>query len=107
LPDTLNHTFPERLGTPIERLIKALLETGTFIETVQEVYHHPIDDDDSCYVNLALTVGAELIVSRDRHLLNLVNPAKTWSDDFRRRFPTFLVLQPEQYLEARKARGLV
>jgi predicted nucleic acid-binding protein len=37
------------------------------IENVPDVYRHPIDEDDSCYVNLAIAAGAKLIVSNDRH----------------------------------------
>lgn len=85
----------------IERLIKALLTSAVFLDVVPAVYQHPIDDDDSCYVNLAIAAGANLIVSRDRHLLNLVNPAKPWSLPFREQFPHLRIMQPDEYLRHR------
>ena len=68
------------------------------IQDVPHVFDHPIDPDDSGYVDLALATGTKLIVSRDRHLLGLNNPAKPWSAEFRRRFPEFRVLTPEDLL---------
>jgi putative PIN family toxin of toxin-antitoxin system len=82
----------------LEAFIIRLRTFATHVDSVPDIYTHPVDADDSCYVNLALAIGAKLIVSRDRHLLNLTNSAKPWSAEFRRRFPTFRVLQPHEYL---------
>jgi putative PIN family toxin of toxin-antitoxin system len=67
----------------IARFIRTLLEHSVFVDPVAPQYEHPIDPDDSTYVNLALAAGANLIVSSDRHLLNLNNPSKRWADGFR------------------------
>lgn len=92
---------PMRLGiTPpkVERLIANLTAVSTLIDHVPEVYEHPIDADDAHYVNLARAAGAAIIVSRDRHLLGLGDPAKPWSADFRGRFPELRVITPEEML---------
>jgi len=78
--------------------ITELLPRVTYVSNVLKVFDHPIDPDDSDYVNLAIATGAGLIVSRDNHLLNLTNPGKAWSEEFRRRFPGIRVLQPPQFL---------
>ena len=78
--------------------ITELLPRLTYVDDVPKAFEHPIDSDDSDYVNLAIAVGAELIVSRDNHLLNLTNPEKPWSADFRRRFPGIRILTPPQLL---------
>src|SRR5437870_8460082 len=54
----------------VERLIQDLGKYARPMDNVPEIYIHPIDIDDSHYVNLALATGSHLIVSRDRHLLN-------------------------------------
>jgi len=100
---------PARAGitsTKVETLVQLLLERAEFISSFPRLFVHPIDEDDSDYVNLALAVDARLIVSRDRHLLNLNNPAKPWSADFRARFPALRVISAEQFLtEMRQERG--
>jgi predicted nucleic acid-binding protein len=63
------------------------------------VYQHPIDPKDSHYVDLAIASNSKLIVSRDKHLLNLMNPLKAGAQQFKAKFPSLAVLQPEQLLE--------
>jgi predicted nucleic acid-binding protein len=64
----------------------------------QSVYHHPIDPKDSHYVDLAVASDATLIVSRDKHLLNLMIPSKPGAAEFKARLPRLLILQPETLL---------
>jgi putative PIN family toxin of toxin-antitoxin system len=94
---------PRRLGvTPaqIESLIARLTPTAHLVENPPSVYHHPIDSKDSHYVDLAVASNAKLIVSRDKHLLNLMNLSKPGAHEFRAKFPSLVVLQPEQLLES-------
>ena len=101
-----NKPTPAKAGvTPekTENLVQLVLVKAEYVSSFPAVFVHPIDDDDSDYVNLALAADAKLIVSRDRHLLNLNNPAKPWSADFRARFPDLHIISAEQMLrEIRK-----
>jgi putative PIN family toxin of toxin-antitoxin system len=81
------------------RFTEDLLEHATFINQVPATYIHPIDPDDSVYVNLAIVAKAKLIVSNDNHLLNLNNPAKPWSQVFRDQFHDIKILKPADYLQ--------
>jgi putative PIN family toxin of toxin-antitoxin system len=93
---------PKRLGiTPdqVERLIGRLMPVARLIEHPPSVYMHPIDPKDSHYIDLAIASDAKLIVSRDKHLLNLMNPSKPGAQQFKATFPSVVVLQPEQLLE--------
>lgn len=93
---------PKRLGlTPdqIEALIARLIPVAHLVENPPSVYRHPIDPKDSHYVDLAVASNAKLIVSRDKHLLNLINPLKPGAQEFKAMFPSLDVLQPEQLLE--------
>ena len=83
----------------IGRFILSLLQQAVYLDEVPEQFVHPIDPDDSCHVNLALTGKALLIVSRDKHLLGLNNPSKPWSTDFRSRFPHLRILTAEEFLK--------
>ncbi|HMD53414.1 MAG TPA: putative toxin-antitoxin system toxin component, PIN family [Phycisphaerae bacterium] len=70
---------------------------GTFVWPVPSVYTHPIDPDDSPYVDLAMAANARIIVSRDRHLLNLMDQAKPEGREFKRLFPTIMVVTPDAF----------
>ena len=83
----------------VRRLTEELLDHAALIQTFPVVYTHPIDPDDSFYVNLAAAAAAKFLVSSDKHLLNLINPAKPWSKEFRYRFADIRVLTPAHYLE--------
>jgi putative PIN family toxin of toxin-antitoxin system len=59
-----------------EELANAIPSFASVITDVPEVYRHPIDPDDSHYVNLAIRADARLIVSRDRHLQMLADAGR-------------------------------
>jgi len=64
--------------------ITDLLEQGV---NVPQRYTHPVDPKDSAYINLALATDSELVVSRDRHLLSLMDGTTPEGCSFQRRFP--------------------
>ena len=70
---------------------------GQIVSNVTPTYVHPIDPDDSHYIDLALAAGASLITSRDRHLLNLMDRAPEGAE-FHRRFPFLDIVTPEALL---------
>jgi putative PIN family toxin of toxin-antitoxin system len=84
-------------------LVATLGDIAARIDDPPAVFEHPIDEDDSAYINLAIAGAADLIVSRDKHLLNLTNPAKPWSVEFRARFPQIRVISPEALLQELRA----
>ncbi|HEY8668611.1 MAG TPA: putative toxin-antitoxin system toxin component, PIN family [Tepidisphaeraceae bacterium] len=92
---------PAKLGVSaakVERLTANLLITATWIDDVPHVFDHPVDPDDSHYLDLAVFTQTKLIVSRDRHLLGMNDFAKPWSSDFRKRFFDLRVASPEELL---------
>jgi putative PIN family toxin of toxin-antitoxin system len=82
----------------VDRIVEAAREAATFIDHVPEVYTHPVDPDDSHYVNLALATNARLLVSRDKHLLKLVDVRSAEGRDFTARFPQLRILEPAPFL---------
>ena len=103
--EELHQKIPARYQVTAEDCEMLLEQISTFAEIINRpdsVYVHPIDPDDSAYVNLAIAAKAELIVSRDKHLLGLNDPGKPWSKEFRDRFPALRVLTPDQYLAERQ-----
>lgn len=98
-----------RFRMPLERadqLLAKLRPLAVFIEVPPVVFEHPIDPKDGPYIDLAVAAGANVITSRDKHLLNLTNPGIPWSADFRARFPWLRVMSPQALLkELRESTG--
>jgi predicted nucleic acid-binding protein len=93
---------PRRLGiTPdkIEALVNQLFPIAQLVDTPPSVFVHPIDPKDSHYVDLAVFTASKLIVSSDKHLLNLMKPDRPDGADFLARFPEIRVLQPWELVE--------
>ena len=53
---------------------------------------------DAHYINLALAADARLIVSRDKDLLDLMDPAKPEAAEFQGRYPLLRILNPVAFL---------
>jgi putative PIN family toxin of toxin-antitoxin system len=81
-----------------ERFAVGLINFTEHQAAPPEVHKHPFDADDSHYVNLAIGSKTNLIVSRDRHLLNLMDVTRPEGHDFHRRFPAVRVLEPVAFL---------
>src|SRR5215211_71868 len=68
--------IPHQYGVTIEdasQLAEEIRKIGSIVDDAQPLYVHPIDSDDSEYINLALGTNSQLIISRDKHLLNLMD----------------------------------
>lgn len=83
----------------VSTFLAALVPSCLSVDLVPHVFDHPIDPDDSGYVDLAIAAGASAIVSRDKHLLGLVDTRKPWSADFRTAYPNLKVVTVEILLD--------
>ena len=98
---------PRKLGVTdqkAEALLARLIPVCHLVENPPSVYRHPVDPKDSHYVDLAVASNAKLIVSRDKHLLNLTNPLKLGASQFMEQFPQLQVLDPARLLQMLRAR---
>jgi putative PIN family toxin of toxin-antitoxin system len=94
--------LPTRLRITQEQVlafVNSVAEYAQHIAVIPALYELTADCDDSHYINLALSAGASLITSRDRHLLELMDPSSPQSKGFRQRFPELEILRPEQLLQ--------
>ena len=81
-----------------ERFVVALVRFAEHLGMPPDNYQHPFDPDDSHYVNLAIASNANPIVSRDRHLLNLMDPARPEGRDFLALYPAIRIMDPVAFL---------
>ena len=70
--------LPARLSVTAERVEHLIVDIARYarlVTNVPSVFTYPRDPDDAHYVDLAIATGSNLIVSRDRDLLDLMNNA--------------------------------
>ena len=82
----------------VEEFIDDIRKSSTCLESIPHVFDFPRDPSDAHYVDLALAADAKLIVSRDKDLLSLRDPATVDGRDFLGRFPKLLILTPPEVL---------
>jgi putative PIN family toxin of toxin-antitoxin system len=91
--------FPDLNDEIVCAFLKRLRNLSGFVSNVPRKFTYTRDEDDEPYINLAVEVSADFIVSRDRDLLDLM---KGYTDDckeFRQRFRTLKVIEPIDLLE--------
>ncbi len=89
--------IPRKYGvTPeqTETMAIAVAGVATIITNVPTVFEYDRDPDDAHYVNLAIAADARLIVSRDKDLLDLMDPTREPGKAFQSRFPSIRIIDP-------------
>ncbi len=82
----------------ISLLIESMERVATFVSMVPETFTYPRDPNDAHYINLALVTSSACVVTRDRDLLDLVDPSKPEAREFMGRFPELRILEPTELL---------
>lgn len=87
---------PDRVATFLRRAL-AISEMHATPPSVLTLARDP---DDEPYTDLAIATNARYLVSRDRDLLDLMNPEPREGQDLLRRCPNLRVLDPSTFLLA-------
>jgi uncharacterized protein len=91
--------LPELTDEAVEAFLEKLNDFVIFIKNVPPEFHLPRDVDDEDYINLAVKVRADYLVSRDRDLLDLMTDYSIEAKEFRQRFRFLKVINPVEFLE--------
>lgn len=86
----------------VEAFLLRLRSSSQLIRKIPRKFNYPRDPDDEPYINLAVEVGADYIVSRDNDLLDLMTAATNEAKEFRQRFRPLSVIQPLEFLNTVK-----
>jgi putative PIN family toxin of toxin-antitoxin system len=81
-------------------LIARVERVAVVIDPVPEAFTLTRDPKDSKYLNLAIAGGAELVVSRDHDLLDLMTSADAEAAAFRAAYPGIRIVDPVAFLRA-------
>jgi putative PIN family toxin of toxin-antitoxin system len=91
---------PDITSERVDALITRVAEKGAIVETVPEHFSYVRDPRDEKYINLAIEVEADYIVSRDQDLLDLRTGYTDECKDFRRRFRSLRIIGPVEFLKS-------
>lgn len=95
----VRQNLPDLTDESVEAFLGKLLDFVIFVRNVPRKFHLPRDVDDEDYINLAIKVRAEYLVSRDKDLLDLMTDHTTEAREFRQRFRFLKVIKPIAFLE--------
>ena len=89
------HFSPENLKAYLFR-IKSFAH---YVRDIKARFDLARDQKDSHYIDLAAYVDADLLVTRDKDLLDLMTGFDAASKEFRQRFRTLKVVDPDEFLK--------
>lgn len=98
LPAKLDQRFGVTIQV-VDVLINRIREFAVHIVDVPVTFEYLRDPKDAAYINLAIVTQSRLVVSRDRHLLDLTDPSRQDAGDFLLRFPELRVVTPVAFLQ--------
>lgn len=91
--------FPDLSDEIVGAFLKRLQKVFALVRLVPKKFSYERDEDDEPYINLAVAVGADFIVSRDRDLLDLMTGSTDDCKEFRQRFRPLRVVEPVEFLK--------
>jgi len=98
--------FPSITSFKIDAFIKDIRSYSTLVEKVPHVFVLDRDPKDEVYVDLAIAVDANYIVTTDRDLLDLMTGFDDASKEFRQRFRNIKIVRPNEFLKIISETGL-
>ncbi len=84
----------------VEALFERLKQNATLIKQVPRRFVYPRDPKDEPYINLAVEMNADYLVSRDNDLLDLMKWENEEGREFQKRFRFLQIVTPESFLAA-------
>jgi putative PIN family toxin of toxin-antitoxin system len=95
----IRQLMPNITDERVDALLRRLERKAIHIKNVPEEFRYERDPKDERYVNLAIITDARYLVSKDKDLLDLVNPSIKGSESFRTRYPMLKILKPPDFMK--------
>jgi putative PIN family toxin of toxin-antitoxin system len=95
----LRYRNPDLTDERLDALIIRVSDKATIVNGVAQHFTFARDPKDEKYINLAVEVEAEYLVSRDNDLLDLMTGYAEECKEFRRRFRPLKVIAPVEFLK--------
>ena len=84
----------------IADLLERVRYKGIYFRKVKPHFSYPRDPDDESYLNLAIEVEADYLISRDADLLDLMKWEQEAGRAFQQRFRSLKIVTPLEFLRA-------
>jgi putative PIN family toxin of toxin-antitoxin system len=95
----LREKYPLLTDERISDLLERVRYKGIYLRKVKPHFSYPRDPDDEPYLNLAIEVEADYLVSRDNDLLDLMNWELEEGRAFQQRFHFLKIVTPVEFLK--------
>lgn len=96
----LRNRFPQITNEKVSRLTEILQKEGIYLRQVPHHFTYPRDPKDEPYLNLAIEVQADYLISRDNDMLDLMKWNQEAGREFQKRFRFLKIVAPEEFLAA-------
>ena|SRR2546428_12776728 len=98
--DDIRRRFKTVTDESVANFIERVRKTSKLIKTIPKRFdYRERDVKDEPYINLAIRVRADYLVSRDKDLLDLMSWNREAGRDFQKRFPFLKIVTPEDFLD--------
>ncbi len=95
--------FPALTPQAVDAFLAQYLRVARWADAVPEHYVLVRDPKDSKYLNLAIEMNVPYVVTDDKDMLDLMDPASAAGQDFRTRYPAIRVITPAEFLAVARA----
>lgn len=96
----LRSRFPQITDEKVLGLTNSLQKDGIYLRRVPHHFTYPRDPKDEPYLNLAIEVQADYLISRDNDMLDLMKWNQEAGREFQKRFRFLKIVSPEEFLAA-------
>lgn len=95
----LRNRFETLTDEKVEAFLDDIKSKARILKNVPAVIQYPRDPKDEKYVNLAIEVEADFIVSRDKDLLDLMTHVSADAKEFRQKSRPLKIVEPIEFLK--------
>jgi putative PIN family toxin of toxin-antitoxin system len=90
----LRRNYPVLTDEKVNEIVKSIYSLAVIVEKIEDVYKFERDENDEVFINLALPVEVDFLVSRDNDLLDLAK-----DKFFLKTYPKLKVVNPAEFLQ--------
>lgn len=96
---TIRKQFLTLTDEMVEAFLNDIKNKAVILQNAPSVFKYARDPKDEKYVNLAVEVKADYLITRDRDLLDLMTGIDLESKEFRQRFRPLKIVEPIEFLK--------